>query len=181
MGLFDFLKRKKLQPTPQPQPAPPPIIIFEEEYIDDITYIYEMRHIPGEQWQQYDVLLAASGYGWDMMKAWADYMAEADLQHIDEVTVGFTNNMIDSYLKHGEKCQNMPELEEEMRALSIAGFSKILNEPVKIVWFNQTRVLRFFTITNNELLMKKYIETVIRRNFGTADAMKLGKPIPEGQ
>lgn len=50
---------------------------------------------------------------------------------------------------------------------------------MKIVWFNQTQVLRFFTIVDDETLIKKYIETVIRRTFGTNDAMKLAKPIPK--
>ena len=37
--------------------------------------------------------------------------------------------------------------------------------------------MRFFTIVDDETLIKKYIETVIRRTFGTNDAMKLAKPI----
>ena len=45
--------------------------------------------------------------------------------------------------------------------------------------FNQTQILRFFTIIDNEELVKKYAETVIRRTFGTENEMKLGKPIPE--
>ena len=52
---------------------------------------------------------------------------------------------------------------------------------MKIVWINQTKVLRFFTLVDNDLLIKKYVETVIRRTFGPENAMKLGKPIPDGQ
>jgi len=47
-----------------------------------------------------------------------------------------------------------------------------------VVWFNQTRVLRFFTTIDDDTLMTKYIETVIRRTFGTEDAMKLAQPVP---
>ena len=65
--------------------------------------------------------------------------------------------------------------------LSVAGMSKALKAPMKIVWINQTQVLRFFTLSDDELMLKKYIETMVRRTFGTEDAMKLGKPIPEGQ
>ena len=68
-----------------------------------------------------------------------------------------------------------------MGILSIAGISKTLKAPMKIVWINQTKVLRFFTSVDNDLLIKKYVETVIRRTFGTENAMKLGKPIPDGQ
>ena len=68
-----------------------------------------------------------------------------------------------------------------MGVLSIAGISKILKAPMKIVWINQTQVLRFFTLVDNDLLIKKYVDTVARRTFGTENAMKLGKPIPDGQ
>ena len=64
--------------------------------------------------------------------------------------------------------------------LSIAGISRTLMAPMKIVWFNQTQVLRFFTLVDDDLLIRKYVETVIRRTFGTDDAMKLAKDLPEG-
>jgi hypothetical protein len=47
------------------------------------------------------------------------------------------------------------------------------------VWYNQTRVLRLFTHINDETLVTKYVETIIRRTFGTKDAMKLAKPVPK--
>ena len=65
--------------------------------------------------------------------------------------------------------------------LAIGGISRTLKMPVKIVWFNQTRVLRFFTPVDDEMLLTKYIETVIRRTFGTKDAMKLAKPVPDNE
>lgn len=52
---------------------------------------------------------------------------------------------------------------------------------MKIVGINQTEALRFFTSVDNDLLIKKYVETVIRRTFGTKHTMKLGKPIPDRQ
>ncbi len=153
-----------------------------EEYIDDITYIKEMVHFSGEVWQQYDVLLAARGYGWDMMINWADYVAEADLNNISQVKAGSMGaqqaDITESYNKNDCKCYETPELKTEMGILSVAGISQTLKVPMKIVWFNQTRILRFFTLIDDELLIKKYVETVIRRTFGTKDAMKLGKPIP---
>lgn len=157
-----------------------------EEYLGDITFIWEMKHLQTGAWQQYDVLLATIGYGWDMMKDWADYMAEADLEHISEVTTGVldlqTANITESYSQSGGKCKNTPELDAEMGMLSVAGLSKALSsQPVKIVWMNQTKVLRLFTIVDDEQLIQKYVETMVRRSFGTKYAMKLGKPIPEGK
>lgn len=181
MGLFDVFKKKSSQPASQPAPS----TSSSAEYIDDITFIREMKHIAAGAWHQYDVLLAARGYGWDMMKDWADYMAEADLEHISQVTVGTLGtqekDVTESYSNSGGKCKGTPELNTEMGMLSVAGMSKVLKAPMKVVWTNQTNVLRFFTTTDDELRVKKYTETMIRRTFGTANAMKLGKPIPKGQ
>ena len=175
MGLFDIFKKK----------APAQAVVSEEEYLDDITFIRDMKHIPAGPWHQYDVLLAARGYGWDMMKAWADYMSEADLEHISQVTVSSlgveATDITGSYLGNGGKCKSTPELDAERSVLSVAGMSKALKAPMKIVWFNQTQALRFFTLSADELLVRKYVETMIRRSFNTENAMKLGKPIPEGQ
>ncbi len=183
MGLFDIFKKKPT--TPQPQSTTTPANLSADEYLDDITFIRDMKHIPAGPWHQYDVLLAARGYGWDMMKDWADYMAEADLDHITPVTAGSLGaqerDITASYSSNGSKCKNTPELNVEMGMLSVAGISKTLKAPMKIVWINQTQVLRFFTLSDDELMVKKYVETMIRRTFGTENAMKLGKPIPEGQ
>lgn len=173
------------EPTTQ-QPAATPVatptvapIGSKVEYLDDITFIDSVHHSGGggNPWEQYDVMMDARGYGWDMMKDWADYMAEADLEGISQVTVAGaqTCDITDSYASHGGKCRETPELEVEQRLLSLAGFSKTLRAPVKIVWFNQTRLLRFFTTVRNENQMYRYAETVIRRSFGTEDAMKLGQ------
>ena len=73
----------------------------------------------------------------------------------------------------------MPELKTERGQLAIGGMSRVLGFcPVKIVWFNQTKIFRIFTIPDNDELMLRYAETVIRRTFGTPDAMKKAKPVP---
>lgn len=189
MGLFDFLKKKSVkEERPEIQPEKPetqPEKCAAEEYLDDVTFIQAMKHIPVGPWHQYDVLLAARGYGWDAMINWADYMADADLEHISQVTAGEMGtqekNITESYHNSRSKCSETPELKTEMGILSVAGISRTLDAPVKIVWFNQTRALRFFTIIDDEMLIRKYAETAVRRTFGTENAMKLGKPIPEGQ
>ena len=183
MGLFDIFKKKT--PAAPNQSTTKAAEIPASEYLDDITFIREIKHITAGPWHQYDVLLAARGYGWDMMKDWADDMSDADLEHISQVTTGSLGvqekDITKSYTDNGGKCKNTPELNLEMGILSVAGMSKTLRAPMKIVWINQTQVLRFFTLVEDELLIKKYVETTIRRTFGTDNAMKLGKPIPEGQ
>lgn len=205
MGLFDkFLKKNKEDNTVK-QPSEKLLkeskgnntikqtyiqeslhrISTPEEFLDDITFIQEIKHISNGPWHQYDVLLAASGYGWEPMIEWADYMSQSDFEHVDQLSIGLIGNeekiITESYFKNGRKLSKIPELKSENEALSIAGISKTLKAPLKIVWINQTRVLRFLSFVDDELLMKKYAETVVRRTFGTKDEMKLGKPIPKEQ
>ena len=184
MGLFDFFK-KKGNVKPSKEQTNDIDAVKTDEFIDDITFIRAMKHTPSGPWHQYDILLAARGYGWENMIEWADYMSEADLNNISEVTVGSmgvtSNNITESYLQNGGKCSQTPELSTECSMLSIAGISRVLNAPLKIVWINQTQILSFFTLIDDEALVSRYAETTIRRNFGTKDAMKLGRPIPEGQ
>ena len=150
--------------------------------LDDTSYIQEMKHLYGNVgialWQQYDILLATQPYGWDTMVDWAAYMESADIDKIDSIIVGDLNvdngiELAHVYNQNRVGLKNYERLKEECGMLSIAGHSRTLNDSVKIVWANQTRVLRLFTHINDETLITKYVETVIRRTFGTKDAMKL--------
>lgn len=157
-----------------------------EYELDDITYIREMKHTMAGAWQQYDVLLAARGYGWEDMKAWADYMSKNDLDishgtlTVAEITGAEEKEIIDQYQSIGSILQ-IPAFDTEQGVLAMGGASQKLHAPVKIYWMNQTNYLQFFTLISDETLMRRYIETVIRRSFGTPDEMKLAKPIPVGK
>ena len=152
--------------------------------LDDVSYIQEMKHLYGNvgiaSWQQYDILLATQPYGWDTMVEWAAYMESADIDKIDSIIVGDLNvdngiELAHVYNQNKVGLKNYERLKEECGMLSIAGHSRTLNDSIKIVWTNQTRVLRLFTHINDETLITKYVETVIRRTFCTKDAMKLAK------
>lgn len=177
MALFDLFKKDKAKKEMHDTQK---VYDFSaDEYLDDITLIKDLKHIHSVPWHQYDAFLAAEGYGWDQMIDWADYMAASDLEHITQVTTGSLGtqgeDITESYNNSDGICAETQELKTEMGFLSVAGISKVLGVPMKIVWFNQTRILRFFTLIDNDLLIKKYAETVIRRSFGTENAMKLGK------
>lgn len=159
-----------------------------ETMLDDTSYIGEMKHLSGNVgfvlWQQYDILLAARPYGWETMVDWAAYMESADIDKIDSIIVGGMTDdtaieLAHVYNQNKVGLKNFDRLTEEQARLSISGHSRTLNDSVKIVWFNQTRVLRVFTHINDETLITKYVETVIRRTFGTKDAMRLAKPVPK--
>ena len=159
-----------------------------ETMLDDISYIQEIKHLHGNAgnvvWQQYDILLAAQHYDWWTMVDWAAYMESADINMIESVVVADLAEAIGTELVHVYNqdkvgLKNFEKLKEEQARLSIYGHSHTLNSSVQIVWFNQTRVLRVITLIDDEIYITKYVETLIRRTFGTKDAMKLAKPIPK--
>lgn len=155
----------------------------DDDMIDDVTYIKELHHVMTGVWHEYDVILNARGYGWEMILSWADYLKKTDLSHISTVTVAAIagaadKELIDEYRSSGEDFAKMSILQSEWGVFAIGGVSKAVGAPVKCVWYNQTKVLRFFTLTADEDLMTRYIETMIRRSFGTSDAMKRAKPDP---
>ena len=159
-----------------------------ETMLDDISYIQEIKHLHGNAgnvvWQQYDILLAAQHYDWWTMVDWAAYMESADINMIESVVVADLAEAIGTELVHMYNqdkvgLKNFEKLKEEQARLSIYGHSHTLNSSVQIVWFNQTRVLRVITHIDDEIYITKYVETLIRRTFGTKDAMKLAKPIPK--
>jgi hypothetical protein len=158
-----------------------------ETMLDDTSYIQEMKHLSGKigfvLWQQYDFLLATHPFYWEAMVDSAAYMESADFDSLDSLKIGAPGEndleLAHVYNQNKVGLKNFERLKEEQGSLSIAGHSRTLNDSVKIVWFNQTRVLRVFALINDDTLITKYVETVIRRTFGTPDAMKLAKPVPQ--
>jgi len=159
-----------------------------ETMLDDISYIQEIKHLHENAgnvvWQQYDILLAAQHYDWETIVDWAAYMESADINMIESVIVADLAEAIGTELAHVYNqnkvgLKNFEKLKKEKARLSIYGHSHTLNSSVQIVWFNQTRVLRVITHIDDEIYITKYVETLIRRTFGTKDAMKLAKPIPK--
>ena len=144
-----------------------------EAMLDDTSYIQEMKHLSGKVgfvlWQQYDILLATQHYGWETMVDWAAYMESADIDSIESLTIGAPGEeeieLAHVYNQNKVGLKNFDRLTEEMGSLSIAGHSRTLNDDVKIVWYNQTSVLRVFTHTNDETLITKYVENLIRRTL----------------
>jgi len=159
-----------------------------ETMLDDISYIQEIKHLHENAgnvvWQQYDILLATQHYDWETIVDWAAYMESADINMIESVIVADLAEAIGTELAHVYNqnkvgLKNFEKLKKEKARLSIYGHSHTLNSSVQIVWFNQTRVLRVITHIDDEIYITKYVETLIRRTFGTKDAMKLAKPIPQ--
>jgi len=187
--MFDLFKKKKaampsaINKEENTNTSDTARVWQQEEILDDVSYIKEMMHIQNGSWQQYDILSASSGYGWDYMVDAAAYMESADLDNISTLTTAEMANMpetehIAAYRETQVSIKDFDLLSVERGQLAVGGISRVLKAPIKIVWFNQTRILRVFTPIDDDILITKYVETVIRRTFGTEDAMKLAKPVP---
>ena len=149
--------------------------------LNDVSYIKDVKHLQSGDWHQYDILLAARPYNWDYMVDTAEYISHADLEDISTLTVSLLissneHEIIEEYYACGNSVKRIPQLHKEQGSLAIGGISQKLQEPLKIVWFNQTNIIRIFGITDDEMFIRKYAETLVRRTFGTPEEMKLGKP-----
>lgn len=158
-----------------------------EDPVEDFSLIAEMERMEVGLWQQYDIRLAekARYYFWkkDAIINWAQYMADGDLKPINTLSADMRHSgkteFITKYREFGDRIANIPDLaEEEWSSLSVGGNSKTLQSPVKIVWIHLSESFQILSLVDDELQMRKYAETVIRRTFGTENAMKLAKPIP---
>ena len=128
--------------------------IFVNKMFNHFFYIEDKHHISCGIQQQYDYLLYITNYGWETMIDWAEYMSRIDIPEIETITTGgiFETEEIEiikSYKNHGNNIKHIPEFTEEKEALSIGGYSNTLGVNVKIVWFNQTRMVRIFTVIND--------------------------------
>lgn len=152
--------------------------------LNDESYIREMRHIRGP-WNQYDFLLAARGYGWAYVIDSANYVSKADLMNIGTLSLSLDQESedieyVDAYRENGSDIASMDELQKEGSMLGLGGASQALDgAPLKIVWINQTNLIRLMTPIDDEELMTRYAETLIRRSFNSEDAMKLARPYGE--
>ena len=157
-----------------------------DELIDDLSYVAQLRsrQLPSGVWYQYDILLAARPYGWDACVELAAYLESADLDNISTLTVAEianapTTELIDKYKESGGTIRDFDILSHEFGVLGLGGISRVIGAPVQIFWFNQTKVLRLDTILNDDELILRYVETLIRRTFGTDDAMRRAKTAAE--
>lgn len=172
MGLFDLFKNKEKKEAPAKE--------------ENISYIREIEHIVGP-WHQYDIILAARGYGWEYILDSAEYMIKADLMNIGTVSLSSDTSTLDKEcIAEFRECENsirkMDILKEEGLLLGVGGMSKTFGGmPLKIVWLNQTNIIRIMTPVDDEAAIGLYAETVIRRSFGTPDAMKAYRKIPVRQ
>ena len=167
MGLFDLFKGK----------GAPSVEL--EGMLDDYTWLEEMKHSVNGSWHMYDVSFFAGGYDWNYIKDSAEYMIQNDLTKVVEVKIADTadHNITEEFLQTGSLLTT-PSMDTERRVISVAGFSKVLDKNMMIIWIANARVMKFITDFDDETLIKKYAETLLRKNFGTENEMKMGKPVP---
>jgi len=184
MGLFNFFKGEengKEKPgtveTQGVQKSNNPLA-RQEGMLDSYTWLEDVKHSMNGNWHVYDVTFYADGYDWDYVRNSAEYMILNDVTKVVEVKVADTveYNITDEFMQYGSLLST-PSMNNEYRVMSVAGFSRVLNKNMMIIWFTNARVLKFITELEDETMLRKYAETMLRRNFGTENEMKTGRPI----
>ena len=126
----------------------------------------------------YDIVLDVVGYGWSDMIAWADYVADTEGRGDATYRAGHYNTpeLTWERLFAGKVSQKLNP-DEEYTFLTVKVYSWTLHAYVEITWFNQSRALRIITDKDvTDPVLRRYAESIIRRNFGTKDAMKPARP-----
>ena len=138
-----------------------------------VSYIEDMKQLAFKMgdtvWQQYDILLATRGYGWDDIIEAADYLASADMDYIDSISTSSpteeTEELVHAYRQSKGSLKDLSLLAEEKGSLGLDGHSRKFDRSLKIVWYNQTRVLRIFSMFDDAALIREYVETMMQRAF----------------
>ena len=137
-----------------------------------VSYIEDMKQLAFKMgdtvWQQYDILLATRGYGWDDIIEAADYLASADMDYIDSISTSSPTEeleLVHAYRQSKGRLKDLSLLAEEKGSLGLAGHSRKFDRSLKIVWYNQTRVLRIFSMFDDAALIREYVETMMQRAF----------------
>ena len=132
----------------------------------EISKIENIKHLQSGPWHQYDVILKTCPFGWEQIVDYVDCLIDRDLINISSLTVSDVSNgsveeLIEIFNSSGRKLREISEIQEENGTLSIAGESVSCKAPIKIVWINQTNIVRIFTLVSDELIIKKYIESFL--------------------
>lgn len=147
------------------------------EYINEDSRILEISCCTGE-WNQYDIVLDIPPFTWEDMMDMVDYISREDMCDVFQLTAGTIQDgeqiVTIEYYAHKGKLSEMPILKEEKELLGIAGISDCLGK-VKIIPVRGTNTVQIFSHAS-ELIVGKYVETIIRRNFHTPLSMMTGKP-----
>lgn len=116
---------------------------------------------------------ATWGYGYDFMLEAAQVIIDTDFgENLQQVAVsmiaGARDEVItDEVRKANNVLRDCPKAAEEHGTLGVAGISKTMECPVKIVFFNQTHVVRLFC--PNKKLFDEHGERVFDRYMDSVE------------
>lgn len=162
------------------KPLPTYNIELPEEMLDDTSYICDVKYVRKGNTCIYTFYLT-SKYGWDYIRSSVDYLFATDIEREGfHLSAGnFFDSMTDitkAYLKGIKNQTPAPEWTREGGCAKVFGKSRALKSFVSLVYSNQTRVLNLHFQLESPKIATAYIETLVRRSFGTPDAMKLARP-----
>ncbi len=155
-------------------------INLPDKMLDDTSYITDMSVIHAGDKFVYTFRLT-SGYGWEYIRNSVDYLFTQDLEKstVKLSVGGFDNftNITQNYLEGKKTGKDSSDWTRERSCAIILGKSKSLHGFVNVFFYNQTQIIKLILPLENKKIATAYIETLIRRSFGTPDQLKLAKPI----
>jgi len=154
--------------------------LLEEPYVQSIM----MGRLAGPNTFARNIELSF-GYGWDWIVETVKYLECADFDgEFQYIQVG-DENLTDKYHANGNRLDALEELKWECASLTIAGDSETLVKfGMMITFYNQTNVIEILSPRTlpfleederdkgKDILFIRYVETMIRRIFGTYEEMK---------
>lgn len=156
-------------------------IKLPDEMLDDTSFITDVSVNQTDKQFLYTFRLT-SNYGWDYIRDSVDYLFAQDLEKQPiNISVGTFDTYTDitkSYLKGRKTGKASSDWARERGCAKIFGKSKSLKSFVSVIFYNQTQIVKLLLPLENKKIASAYIETLIRRSFGTPDQLKLAKPIP---
>lgn len=139
------------------------------DIIDEMDYVAAIKFVAGSP-NEYDFLLMEQPYNWAYVVDFADYLVKVDFERVDSIQVSEGTeadelDLINEFHETAGFVRKMSSLQNEFKTLSMRGLSKALGVPIKIVFTNQTRMVRIFATSDDEVTMARYTDAIVGRRL----------------
>lgn len=162
-------------------PKAKPSMILPQQPLEDESYILQTLHTTMNDNNSTLYLFRhyiADPLRWESILQMVDYLLKADIVNflVRVVDGNQETDITASFRANGNRCASTPELQKEHQQLILIGDSRCADQRIRLNWTNQANMIDMDLALDSQTLSVRYIETLLRRSFKTADALKLGEP-----
>lgn len=155
-----------------------------DETLDDMSLITNVSFTRNDNLFTYAFHLI-DDIGWNDIRELVDHLASVDLDREHFTLLIGDNNVYSNITKEylmAKKTGKAPiEWTREYSSVKVIGKSKALKSFVEVVFYTNSQLLEASFSLENKRISTAYVETLIRRGFGTPDQLKLAKPFHLGE